>query len=347
MVRPLIGILTLLLCSQAALAELTVTVKPAQTIVTVTPEIVTQLETVDGEKIGEAVREVGPAAVRPATPAAVLSIKSDRDLSKSLVKIRSATAEAAKVSDSIYVVSKPGKHVLQVNVISDNPLQWDDQTVTVIVGNPEPEPLPPPDPEPTPDPHPGVAPIDGPGFRVLFVSETGEPMPADIEDAFFSKEITDYLNANCVKVDGQPDFRRVDPDTKFTDPNHRFAKALARPRASLPWLIISNGTTGYEGPFPGGKDATLALLKKLNVKPQAQEPASVVVTMHTLPGCAPCAVFLRDELPQLGDLNIRIVEGGAVSYPTFVIEADRKTITLGGHVSAAGLRSRIRELLSK
>ncbi len=347
MVRPLIGILTLLLCSQAALAELTVTVKPAQTVVTVTPEIVTQLETVDGEKIGEAVREVGPAVVRPATPAAVLSIKSDRDLSKSLVKIKCTTADVQMIETGVYVVSKAGRHVLDVNVISESPLQWDDETVTVTVGDvppPEPGPTPPPIP---PGPTPTPAPIEGPGFRVMFVSETGEPMPADIEDAFFSKEITDYLNANCVKVDGQPDFRRVDPDTRFTDPNHRFAKALARPRASLPWLIISNGTTGYEGPFPGGKDATLALLKKLNVKPQAQEPASVVVTMHTLPGCAPCAVFLRDELPQLGDLNIRIVEGGAVSYPTFVIEADRKTITLGGHVSAAGLRSRIRELLSK
>jgi hypothetical protein len=172
-------------------------------------------------------------------------------------------------------------------------------------------------------------------------------MPTDIEDAFFSPEITAYLNANCVKVDGQPDFRRVDPDTRFTDPNHRFAKALARPRASLPWLIISNGTTGYEGPFPGGKDATLELLKKLNVKPQAQEPASVVVTMHTLPGCAPCAVFLRDELPQLGDIEIKIVEGGAVSYPTFIIATDKKTITLGGRVSAAGLRYRIQELMSK
>lgn len=346
--RPLIAVVVLLMGSATAWADLTVTVKDAQTIVTVTPEIITQIETVDGDKIGQAVREVGPAVVQPVSPSVVLMIKSDRDLSKSLVKILSSTAEAVKVDDATYVVSKPGTHTLQVNVISDDPLQWDDQLVTVTVGE-SPSPDPAPDPEPTPDPHPGVAPIDGPGFRVLFVSETGERMPADVEDAFFSPEITDYLNANCVKVDGQPDFRRVDPDTRFTDPGHRFAKALARPRASLPWLIISNGKSGYEGPFPGGKDETLALLKKLNVQsetlPEPQPTPIPVVTMHTLHGCAPCAIFIRDELPMLGDLNIKVVEGGAKMYPSFTIKLDKKTVTLSGRITAAGLRYRIQELL--
>lgn len=79
----------------------------------------------------------------------------------------------------------------------------------------------------------------------------------------------------------------------------------------------------------------------------AVQSSDVAVTMHTIAGCAPCAVFIRDELPKLADLNIRIVEGGANSYPTFVLVSDRKTITLGGRLSAAGLRYRIRELLSR
>lgn len=143
--RPLIAIIALLLCSSTALAELTVTVKPAQTVVTVTPEIITQLETVDGDKIGDAIREVGPAVVQPAVPAAVLTVKSDRDLKKSLVRIKCPTADVLKIEQGVYVVAKAGTHTISVNVISEAPLQWDDETVTVTVGTPEPKPDPVPD----------------------------------------------------------------------------------------------------------------------------------------------------------------------------------------------------------
>lgn len=81
-------------------------------------------------------------------------------------------------------------------------------------------------------------------------------------------------------------------------------------------------------------------------QPAAVQSSNVAVTMHTIQGCAPCAVFIRDELPQLADFNIRIVEGGSNSYPTFVIASDRKTVRLVGRMSAAGLRYRIRELLA-
>ena len=81
--------------------------------------------------------------------------------------------------------------------------------------------------------------------------------------------------------------------------------------------------------------------------PEAVTSDNVAVTMHTTTGCAECVLFIRNELPQLADLNVRIVEGGAMSYPTFVLVSDRKTITLGGRMTAAGLRYRIRELLSR
>lgn len=82
-------------------------------------------------------------------------------------------------------------------------------------------------------------------------------------------------------------------------------------------------------------------------KPVEAQSSDVSVTMHTIKGCAPCASFIRDELPQLGDLDIRIVEGGANAYPTFVIAGSGKSVTLVGRVSAAGLRYRIREFLSR
>lgn len=190
-------------------------------------------------------------------------LNSDRDLSdenNTLVKIFSETCEPTKVSTGVYTVTKQGTHTIKAIVLAQNPLSWDETVFTITVGKPGPTPEPEP---PTPNPPtPGEAPIEGEGFRVLFIAETGEQLPPAVEDSFYSKLITDYLNANCIKVGDQPEFRRFDPDTQFTDPQHRFAKAMARPRTSLPWLIISNGKSGYEGPFPTTVEATLALLKQ-------------------------------------------------------------------------------------
>ena len=188
-------------------------------------------------------------------------LNSDRDLSdenNTLVKISSETCEPAKVSTGIYTITKPGSHTIKAIVLAQNPLSWDEKVFTLTIGKPEPG----PEPEPPTPPTPGEAPIEGEGFRVLFIAETGEQLPPAVADSFYSKLITDYLNTNCIKAEGQPEFRRFDPDTRFTNPQHRFAKAMARPRTSLPWLIISNGKSGYEGPFPTTVEATLALLKQ-------------------------------------------------------------------------------------
>lgn len=347
--RPIVSLLTLALVALPCChvrADLTVTTRDAQTVVTVTPETLTQIQTVDGDKIGQAVREFGPAVVRPASPAVVVGIKSDRDLAKSLVKIKCTTADVQMIETGVYVLSTPGTHVLDVNVISESPLQWDDELVTITVGeSPAPDPDPTPEPTPDPTPQPGDAPIEGPGLRVLFVSESAEPMSPAIQAIFYSPEISAWLNANCIKVDGQPEFRRVDPDTQYTDPNHRFAKALKRPRATLPWLIISNGTSGYEGPFPQTVATTLELLKRFQSTSQASlsQPA-VSVVVHTIPGCAPCHTFVTNELPKLSDVPISVVTGGADVYPTYTITAGSKSVSLTGRMSAEGLRYRIKEM---
>ncbi len=157
MVRTIL--IALLACyASVAQAELTVTQKAAQTVVTTTPEIVTQVQTVDGDAVGAAVREVGPAIVSAPAPAVVVQIKSDRDFKTSLVKIKCATATVSLVEAGVYVVSTPGTHVLDVNVISEQPLQWDDELVTVVVGE-GPNPPDPPGPKPPEPPTPPVPPV--------------------------------------------------------------------------------------------------------------------------------------------------------------------------------------------
>jgi hypothetical protein len=54
----------------------------------------------------------------------------------------------------------------------------------------------------------------------------------------------------------------VDQHAPVAISNPIWEKAMARPRTTVPWLIISNGVTGYEGPLPANKAAMMELLGK-------------------------------------------------------------------------------------
>lgn len=108
------------------------------------------------------------------------------------------------------------------------------------------------------------APISESGFRVLIVEEAQErvKLPASQLSIFTSEELTDYCNAKCVKVNNTPEYRIYDKDVKFTNESDVWKKAMAIERKSLPWLIVSNGRSGYSGPLPLTIDETMKILKR-------------------------------------------------------------------------------------
>lgn len=121
----------------------------------------------------------------------------------------------------------------------------------VVVGKADPGPEPGPAPRPTPEP---PAPIAEPGFRVLFVfeAESLTTYPRGQVNAMRAKDVADYLAAKCVKgPDGKtPETRAYDQHTPMDAAPKLWKDAMARPRASLPWVVVSNGKTGFEGPVP-------------------------------------------------------------------------------------------------
>ena len=141
----------ILFCCSPALADLKVDVKSASVQRTTTPLVVTQL-LVAGSPLGEPVTGEGEPFIEAEQPAAVLFIESDKDLAASLVKLRCRTAEAKQVETGVYLIDTPGTHEVEVNVISENPLTWDDEIVVVTVG----EPVPPTPPNPPVPPPPDV-----------------------------------------------------------------------------------------------------------------------------------------------------------------------------------------------
>lgn len=130
--------------------------------------------------------------------------------------------------------------------------------VTVIVGD-EPEPTPPrPDPD---DDDVDPEPDDGPPFpadslHVLIVYES-----ADVN------QLTDDQRAIIMGADvrgaldsAAPDrYRIYDQDADLTYVDQVWKDAMAVPRESLPWLVISDGETGYSGPL----DMTAAEFREL------------------------------------------------------------------------------------
>lgn len=138
----------------------------------------------------------------------------------------------------------------------------------VIVGPPTPGPGPGPDPGPGPGPGPtpGPAPIPAAGLRVLMVFETAEAtkLPPAQQAILYGAEMRAMLNSKCtVGADGKTkEWRIYDKDLSMANESKLWQDAMARPRTTVPWIIVSNGTDGYEGPLPATVDEAKKLVEK-------------------------------------------------------------------------------------
>lgn len=133
----------------------------------------------------------------------------------------------------------------------------------VKVAGPTPGPDP---PTPGPDP-PSPAPIPEPGFRVLFIIDDKQDLPQLQQAIIAGKEVDEYLNKTCItEPGGQAGWRVYDKDAELDSDLDIWKKAIQRRPESTPWVIISNGKTGYEGKLPESPSAFLELCKKYEVK---------------------------------------------------------------------------------
>lgn len=125
-------------------------------------------------------------------------------------------------------------------------------------------PNPPVPPTPTPDPHPpepnpptpDTAPFPADGLTVLIVEETNERgnLSAGHLAVMTSVVLREWFDEHDVA------WRIYDKDTEGA--SEPFATALHLPRDSLPWILISNGKTGFSGPLPDGVSATIRLIEQ-------------------------------------------------------------------------------------
>jgi hypothetical protein len=129
---------------------------------------------------------------------------------------------------------------------------------------PQPPPKPPDPPKPPEPPAPQTGPL-----KVLIVYDSDPARRAKYtagqREAMDSVKVLTYLNAHCAKgADGRtPEWRSWADNADASKESPVWQQVFARPRKSLPWLVVSNGTpAGYEGPLPGGVDEMLKLLQQ-------------------------------------------------------------------------------------
>ena len=242
-------------------------------------------------KPAEGVAPASPSAPRLVSdgtypPYTIVKLKADNVPAKAGVIWRvSPSKGVSKATQShkatLEFVAPPGTYEVTILVVSLSPagetdIQETSTNVTITEPGPGPGPGPkPPGPNPPgptppgptpPGPNPSPAPIPEDGFRVLIVYESAElpKYPAGQTNALYARIVRDYLRAKCVVgADGKTrEYRIWDKDVDASAESALWQAALKRPRTSTPWIVISTGKTGYEGPLPDSAEKTLELLKK-------------------------------------------------------------------------------------
>jgi hypothetical protein len=164
----------------------------------------------------------------------------------------------------VFTSPKAGRYrVLAYTAKGDKPSPPSICTV-VIGGAPKPDDPKPVDPKPD-DPKPSVAPIPLPGLRVMIVYDSAKlaELPKEQQAILFGAETRGLLNQKCVADESGNASWRIYP--KVTDAGAAdkvWQDALARPRQSVPWVVVSNGKTGFEGPLPTNSAQFAELIKK-------------------------------------------------------------------------------------
>lgn len=135
--------------------------------------------------------------------------------------------------------------------------------VSIVVGA-----APPPVPPNPPTPPNPPAPLPTSGLRVLVIEQNDarDELPRDKQRVLESirvGELRDYLDSVCAKVGATAEWRIVDQgdSLQFESPIWQQAREVARP-AGLPWVLVSNGTSGEQAPLPSTEAEFKALVAK-------------------------------------------------------------------------------------
>lgn len=163
----------------------------------------------------------------------------------------------------VFLATSPGRYgvVLTGQVPSDGLDPFGEASHPVMVGTLPPGPTPvPPGPTPPTPPEPPTPDVKPPfpaeGLSVLMVYDalTQNDIPAGQRAILFGQSVRDLLDSVA------DDYRIFPESTDVTEAEETWKAAMAVPRESEPWIVISNGKTGISTPLPANPEALADLL---------------------------------------------------------------------------------------
>lgn len=212
------------------------------------------------------VRSMVPCLVL-ASPQGIISVTPDTGPVRIVGKIwPSDKAKSVKFAEPyLYIVQAEANGTAELIVIPEGTKDLSGVTRKLIES--QLAPIPPPVPPEPPVPPPSPVPIPADGFRSLIVYESSElsKLPAGQIAALYSQQVRDYLTAHCVigPDNKTKEWRTWDKDTDTTNESKLWQEAMKRPRKELPWIILSDGKKGFEGPLPKTEAELLTLIKTI------------------------------------------------------------------------------------
>jgi hypothetical protein len=227
------------------------------------------------------VKVTGETTYKPYTP---IVLKADGASAKDPAKVSylwdmspiSGSAEIVEAGNTLYVWASPGSYKVSLTFIDFSSGKAERARFSFTVSGttpvpPGPGPNPPgPDP---PGPKPTPAPINRPGLHVLILYDAeNTQLPKGQSNILEGKQVRDWLEANTVAdpeianwktywiTPHKSDVSKM-PKT-WQDAFNRAKSASVAAGNKLPWLIVSNGTTGFEGPLPNSPAEFITLAQK-------------------------------------------------------------------------------------
>jgi hypothetical protein len=181
----------------------------------------------------------------------------------------SVVADRETDNEKCRITAEPGSSFLvEVTVVNFDKKKLDvGQSPLFFEGEPDPVDPPgpkPPGPKPPIPPSPdGTSPFPDTGLRVLIVIPgKDQPLTQNQFDIIYGGDARDFLDATV----GNDNYR-IYPSTTNVDTAPKVWKDAfmrKRPPPELPWVLVGNGKTGYEGPLP--KDIMLEQFKAMVTK---------------------------------------------------------------------------------
>lgn len=166
-------------------------------------------------------------------------------------------------SKYVYSITAAGTGTAHIVIVPKGVDKSDDVVMLALEVNSGTGPQPPPGP---PQPKPGVSPFSANGLRVLIIypNQPETKLPAGQQLILSGQKTRDLLESSCVVgADGKTkEYRIWREDERVEFAPKLWQDAFGRKRDSVPWVLIGNGTDGFEGPLPANEDDFQKLIQK-------------------------------------------------------------------------------------